>query len=285
MPAIINPDAPATPKQLWTLHKLTGKDTREWNITKEEASEKIQQLELKKIENEAPELPKDVDGQPFTEAHVTIVEGDQRGGKTCYAVKTILQSYFKDCVRIFCEKVLEIKVEVLSYSKKTRVAKIKYQGQTKYIKIPEEYKLKSPMRIFSNVHIYGVPYVIIPSFRHMLYWLKTGVLSNGWLLADESHRGMSARNGMSAMGKDFVGEYYQLGKSMLDVIIITHHARMIDYLARLVPTKRIHCSYDKKTFRVNYTVREKGVQGTRELSFDARPWFGNYYSNEKVKAG
>ena len=275
------PEAPATKKQLYRLGILTGQDTGDWRLTQQEASNRIDELELKKIETDLPPLPLD-DSGAFSEAHVMIVEGDQRGGKTVFAAKTIFTAYLKDCVKIFCKDVLGIDVEVLNYNKKIRTAKIKYDGVTKYIRVPDEYKLHSPMRIFSNVHLYGIPYVYIPSFRHMLHWLKTGFISKGWLLSDESHQGMSARNGMSAMGKEFVGQYYQFGKSQLDVIIITHHARMIDYLARLIPTKRVHCSYDKKTHRVSYALREKGVQGTREYSFDATQWFVNYLTNEKV---
>ena len=283
MVQITNPDAPATKRQLWTIHELTGEDTRGWQLTKQQASNKIEELELKKIEHDLPAIPLD-DSQPFTEAHVQIVEGDQRGGKTAYAIKTIFTAYYKDCVKIFCKEVLGLDVEILSYKKRKRIAKIKHIGKIKYIRIPDEYKLHSPMRIFSNIHIFGAPYFYIPSFRHMLYGLRTGKISKGWLLSDESHQGMSARNGMSAMGKEFVGQYYQFGKSLLDVIIITHHARMIDYLARLVPTKRVHCSYDKVTKRVSYSLREKGVPGTMEYSFDATEWWGNYYSNEKVNA-
>lgn len=283
MVVLAHPEAPATKRQLFMLHKLTGEDTSGWKLTMQQASDKIEELELKKIEEETPPLPVD-SGQPFTEAHVWICEGDQRSGKSVFAVKTIFQAYYKDAVRIFCEKELGIKCQVSRYNKKNMIARIKYQGATKYIRIPDDYKLESPMRIFSNIHLYGIKYCYVPTFRHMLHWLKIGFISNGWLLSDESHQGMSARNGMSAMGKDFVGQYFQFGKSQLDVIIITHHARMIDYLARLVPTKRVHCAYDKNTHKVSYTLREKGEPGTVEYSFDARPWFGNYLTNEKVNA-
>lgn len=283
MVQLAHPEAPASKKQLWALHELTGKDTQNWKLTMQQASDKIQELELKKIEQELPAIIDDTE-QPFSEAHVTICEGDQRSGKSVYAVKTIFQAYYKDAVRIFCEKVLGIKVEVLNYKKKTRIAKIKHDGRKKYIRIPENYKLKSPIRIFSNIHLFGIPYAYVPTFRHMLHWLKTGVIRDGWLLSDESHQGMSARNGMSVMGKEFVGQYYQFGKSLLDVIIITHHSRMIDYLARLVPTKRVHCTYEKRTHRVTYSMREKGKPGTVEYSFDAGEYFGNYRTNEKVNA-
>lgn len=39
-----NPDAPATKKQLWLLHLLTKEDTRDWKLTMQEASDKINEL-------------------------------------------------------------------------------------------------------------------------------------------------------------------------------------------------------------------------------------------------
>lgn len=39
-----NPTAPATKKQLWLLHILTKQDTRGWNLTMQQASDKINQL-------------------------------------------------------------------------------------------------------------------------------------------------------------------------------------------------------------------------------------------------
>ena len=81
MVVIRNPDAPATAKQLWALHELTGEDTRNWQLSKQEASDRIEALELKKVERELPQAEVD-EGEPFSEAHVRIVEGDQRSGKT-----------------------------------------------------------------------------------------------------------------------------------------------------------------------------------------------------------
>lgn len=44
---IHNPEAPATRKQLWLLHILTKEDTRAWQLTMQEASDKIGELKGK----------------------------------------------------------------------------------------------------------------------------------------------------------------------------------------------------------------------------------------------
>ena len=41
---IKNPDAPATRKQLWLLHILAKEDTRDWRLTMQQASDKINEL-------------------------------------------------------------------------------------------------------------------------------------------------------------------------------------------------------------------------------------------------
>lgn len=282
-----NPEALATDRQKFRIHQLTGEDTKDLDMTMQQASNKIEELELDVLENDLPQNNNDIpigEQTPFTEAHVTIVTGDQRGGKTTYAIGKIVDSYKKDCVSIYCQKVLNLDCQVKAYYDDKRVAKIKAGKTLKYIYIPQSYKLYSPMRIFTNLHIYGIPCEYIPSFRHMLHGLKTGHISNGWLLADEAHRGMSARNGMSSMGKDWVGEYFQFGKSHLDVMLLTHFPRMIDYLARLVPTIFVHCRYDPKTYKVIYTMRKKGEQGEKEHSFYAPQYFKYFRTDEKVNA-
>jgi ribosomal protein L7Ae-like RNA K-turn-binding protein len=223
-----------------------------------------------------------IDDVPFSEPHIVIVEGAQRSGKSVYAVATVIDAYRKDCIRIFCEQVLKIKCIVKAYYPKERIAKIKINGQAKLIRIPEDYKLKSSMRIFSNIHLYGVPYVYVPSFTVLADWLKRGIVSNGYLIMDEAHVGMSARGGMTKLGKDLVTQCMQFGKSKLDVLMITHMPRLIDWVGRTIPTKQVSCSYNAKNHKVEYSYRKKGIPGVQEHSFDASQYFGNYRSNEKV---
>jgi hypothetical protein len=276
-------DVPATRQQLWKIHQLTGENTKNLKITYRQASTRIQKLELDAIQSELTEQS-NLDDDPFSEAHCCVVEGDQRSGKSIYAVGKVFERYYKDAARIYCEDVLKITCEIKAYYRKDRVTKIKHNGQLKYVVIPKDYELKSPIRIFSNIHLYGVPYVYIPSYHHMLAWLKNGIICNGWLIMDEAHRGISARATQTAEGREWVGELYQLGKSKLEVMMITHQARMVDFLARLIPTKRVHCTYNPKTFRVTYTLKQKGEEGEEEHSFDARQYFGCYRTNEKVNA-
>lgn len=277
---IKSPEAPATKKQLYRLQELTGG----WKLNKQMASDIIQVMELNRLAQDRDAQKMDYSDVPFEEPRVWIVEGEQRSGKTCTGVAKIVDAYHLDCVRIYCEEVLKIKCEVKSYDSRHRVAKIKQEGQIKVVSIPLNYKLHSPMRIYSNIHLFGVPYVFCPSFRHILYWLKSGFMTHGWLLMDEAHVGINARASMTELGQEMEKQSFQYGKAMLNVIIITHMARMIDWTARTIPTERLSCSYDKKTKYITYTMRKKGERGTREISYFAPQYFPYYWTNERINA-
>jgi len=287
-----HPDAPATKKQLWTLEQLSGKSYKDADLTMQSASNMIEALELKKIADARKNQVID-DRTPFQEPHVTIVEGDQRSGKTTYVIGKTKDAYYKFCVKKYCLDILHMDCEVKAYDSKTRVAKIKYKGEVKLIQIPKDYKLNamtekdgkivSGFKVFSNIHIYGFPYVYIPSFRHLLKWLENGFISDGYLIVDEAHIGISARSGMTSQGQGFVDQYFQFGKSRLEVFLITHMARLIDWTARTVPTQRVHCTYNEKKKEITYTLQRKGQRGETEHTFDATQYWCNMNSNEKVK--
>ncbi len=219
---------------------------------------------------------------PFTEAHVTIIEGAQGDGKSCTATARVRDAYDKDCVRVFCQKVMRIRCEVKSYDRKSRIAKIKYDGGLKKLRIPENYKLHSPMRIFCNFHLYGIPFVYCPSFNHILDWLKRGIIIDGWLVVDEAYVGMNARASMQALGKELEKQYFQFRKMQLNVIIVTPMARLIDWTMRTIPTERIHCTYNSKTRKITLTIKKKGIPGEHKFDYDSTPYRVNYRTNERI---
>lgn len=272
------PDAPATEKQLRYLHSLTGEDTSAWNLTMQQASDRIQAIERQSVIAQ-PVLE---DDDPFSEAHVQIVEGDQRSGKTNYAVGKIVDAYDRDCVRIFCKNMLCMDVVAKSYDRASRIAKIKIGKNISLIRIPSDYTMQTPMKIFANIHLFGVRYCFIPSFAYLLAGLKSGFISDGHLLVDEAHKGMGARGSMTTLGKGFMEEYFQFGKSKLDVFIVTHIARLVDWTARTIPTTRIHTTYNEQTKEITYTLRTKGDQTTKEITYDSRRYWPFYRTNEKV---
>lgn len=272
-----NPDAPATDRQLWKIRSLTGQDVRGLQLTMQQASDMIADYEVR-----SRHLPQTNNIVPFSEAHVTIIEGDQGSGKSNTAVGLVRDAHDKDCVRIYCEA-NGIEGVVKAYDRRSRVAKLRLNGQVKLIRIPEDYKLHSPMKIFCNFHLYGIPYVYIPSFGHLLKWLRMGLIADCWLLIDEYYIGGNARDSMTAFGKEMEKQSYQMRKLAAEVVIMTPHARLIDKWTRLTPTKHIMCSYDKKRREITLTIREKGKKGSKTLPpYDATQYWRNYWTNERI---
>lgn len=272
-----NPDAPATTRQLYRIKQLTGGDVDDIGLTMQQASEKIGEYE-----SSNRIVSKPGEGVPFNEAHVTLIEGDQGSGKSNTAVGMVRDAYDRDCVRIYCLS-KGISCIVKGYDRENRIAKIKEKSGIRLLRIPESCKLTSPMRIFANFHLYGIPYVYIPSFGHLLKWLKMGLIVNGWLLLDEYYIGGNARDSMTAFGKELEKQGFQMRKMQLDVVLITPIASLIDKYARLTPTKHILCAYDKIRREITLTVREKGKKGSRVLApYDATQYWKNYWTNERI---
>jgi len=220
--------------------------------------------------------------EPFSEAHITLIEGDQGEGKSNTATGMIVDAHSRDCVRIFCRDKLNMECEVINYDRKNRIAKIRVDGDIKLIRIPSSYNLKSPMRIFTNFHLYGIPYVYCPSFAHILKWMMQDIIKDGWLLIDEYYIGGNARDCMTAFGKALEKQGFQYRKMQLEVIIITPMASTIDRYMRIIPTKRISCAYNKKTREITLEIREKGIHGKKTVTYDATQYWGNYWTNERI---
>lgn len=274
-----NPDAPATEKQKYYLQQLTGEDYLEKDMTMQEASDKIQELEMKKVAHTIVDNGK----KPFEEAHITLIEADQGQGKSVTAVALVKDAYRNDCVRIYCEEVLKIQCKVKAYNGITRVARILYKGKTRHIRIPTSYKLHSPMRIFANYHLFGIPYVYCPTFYHILDWLKQDIINDGWLLIDETYIGIGAHDSMTKFGKEWRKQGFQYRKMMLEVVIITPIASLIEKYLRLTPTRHIMCSYNKYNGEVTLEITEKGVPGKKYVTYDSKPYRKNYKTNERIK--
>ncbi|KKN79349.1 hypothetical protein LCGC14_0341310 [marine sediment metagenome] len=224
-----------------------------------------------------------LNAEPFAAAKVRIIEGEQGSGKSITGVAKIVDAYHYDCVRIFCAE-HNIRCIVKAYDPKTMIVKIKQNGNLKLFKIPSYYKLHSPMRIFCNFHLYGIPYVYCNSFKQILGWLKQGIINNGKLVIDEYYIGANARESMSALGRELEKQSFQYRKMQLEVTFITPMARLIDWTARIIPTERIACEYDEKTGYVTLTIKKKGRKGSREVTFDSKPYRRYYWTNERINA-
>ena len=228
---------------------------------------------------------------PFSSARITLIDGDQGNGKSVTAVARIYDAYSVDAVSIYCREILKIECEVKSYIRVYEVegiqgvAKIKYKGELKRIRIPSKYKFRSPMRIFTNFHLYGIPYVYCQTFHQILNWLKVGIICDGILAIDEYYIGANARESLGLLGRELEKQSFQYRKMQLEVMILTPLAKVIDWTARMINTERITCiDFNEKTNRVTLEIKKKGLIGSRTITYDASPYFCNYWTNERINA-
>jgi hypothetical protein len=228
------------------------------------------------------DIPFEYNKVPFSEAKVTIIEGEQGGGKSNTAVARVVNAYDKDCVAIFCREVLKISCIVKSYNRTTRIAKIKYNGLSRLIRIPPQYKLHSPLQIHCNFHLYGLPFFYYKSFWAILDGLKAGKIKDGYLVVDEYYIGGNARESMTALGKELEKQSFQYRKMQLNVIIVTPMAKLIDWTLRVIPTEHISCTYDKRTRKITLQIKKKGEKGVKEVTYLATQYWRNFWTNERI---
>lgn len=223
-------------------------------------------------------------GTPFEEAHITMIEGDQGKGKSGTGTGLVVDAYDIDCVRVWQEETFGMSYEVKSFDRDTRIARIIKNGEIKHIRIPDSYKLWTPMKVFSNFHLWGIRYVYCPSFWHILDWLKKDIIVDGWLLLDEAYIGVSAHESMTKFGKEWRKSGFQYRKMRLEVVIITPVAKLIEKYLRLTPTRHILCKEaNQKTGLITIEITEKGVPGKKEITYDSRRYRRNYNTNERIK--
>lgn len=284
---IRNPEAPATGRQLEELRRLTGRGYDDSDLTIEEASELIGKLQTPgglvalEAENKTPfVIPKDQ--KPFTEPQVTLITGGQRSGKSNTAVARIRDASDNAAVEKFCKDELGVKVVCKGYDRKNRIAKIKHDKKTKFLRIPESYKLQSPLRIFCNFHLFGIPYINCPSFRFIVDGLKSGLITDAYLVMDEYYMGGYNRESMSSLSRALAQQSNQYAKGMLRVIIIAPLANQLDWTARLSPTEHIETEFNKHTKMITCRIKKKGVPGVKIVSYDATRYWANYWTNEKI---
>ncbi len=284
---IKNPDAPASSRQLMKLKTLTGKDWREADLTMQEASDYIDQFEAKGgiVAFESEQIDRFVipTGQkPFTEPQVTLVTGAQRSGKSNTAVGRVVDASDNTAVEKFCLDEYGMKVVCKGYDRKSRIARIKVGQQKRYIRIPEWYKLQSPLKVFANFHLFGIPYVYCPSFRFIVDGLKSGLITDGYLLMDEYYMGGYNRESMRSLPRALAQLSNQYAKGMLRVTMIAPIANQLDWTARLAPTEVIETEFNKYTKIVTCRIKKKGVPGVKLVSYYAPRYWKHYWTNEKI---
>ena len=150
---------------------------------------------------------------------------------------------------------------------------------TAVAKVVDAYNNDNTVKIFANFKLYGIKYVNA-SLATIVEYLNSNLITDGYIVIDESYIGGDARMGMTLMTKVLTWFGSQIRKRGLHLILIAQHGRMIDYRFRLFMTEHIMCSYNEKKHMITLTIVERGKKKKRSFSYDGSQYWKNYNTNE-----
>lgn len=157
------------------------------------------------------------------------------------------------------------------------------QGSGKTItavaKLKDAFDADPNIKIFANFHLRGIKYVYA-DLGMIVEYLNSNLITDGYIVIDESYIGGDARMGMTLMTKVLTWFGSQIRKRGLHLILIAQHGRMIDYRFRLFMTEHILCSYNEKTCIVTLTIIERGKKKKKIVTYDSRQYRKYYDTNE-----
>lgn len=211
---------------------------------------------------------------PPTYADVRIATGDQRSGKSNTITALSIGDYYTKLDGIISPSGQIIKAKSIDKSvnpndynllKKCGLSpnKLKYVRvyspdgkQSKLIKIPQGYLVKSPVHIFANYHLFGVRFSYI-SIDDVVQNMNTELFNDAWILSDESAM-TDARNSMDKAGKLMAQFGATIGKRNAKFCLAAQYNEMAERRFRLFATTRITCSFDEETKFITLDIKKKG---------------------------
>lgn len=231
---------------------------------------------------------------PRAYADVKLILGDQGSGKTCTGVALAKDDFYDQLIGIESPSGEIIKARCLNIEDKIyleergifpnmfkHVRVFSDDGkESKIIMLPKDYRVVSPVKIFSNFHLFGLKYSFI-ELGDIVQYLNSDLFTNAWILSDESVM-TSARNSMTAVGKLLAGLGATIRKRDLHFCQMSQYNRMIDWQFRAFATTRILCSYDELTKIITCDITERG-QPKKSVSYWAPEYFKNFDTKEVPK--
>lgn len=121
----------------------------------------------------------------------------------------------------------------------------------------DAYKKDDTLRVFSNMHLYGIKYVYNPDMQATAKLLSNPAFTHGKWLIDESYIGGDARRAMSTSNLVLSWILQQARKRDLEIIYIVQHPRMSDWRFIWAANKRIEC--------IEYDWDDEKNRGTRNI--------------------
>jgi len=304
MTVLKTPNAPATSRQLWRLHQLMGEDTRDLQLTMQEASDRISELvdedigEYKQasfgsVWYEVPLAWIDFLKTPMTYADTRLFFGDQGQGKSITTVALTIDDVFKYITHVVSPEGEFVKAHALNeveqdyletpineggmgirYNNLKHIRIFNEDGtKSKIVAMPPDYSIITPVKIFANRTFYGVKYVPF-DIQQFISFINTPLMTGGWLVLSESVL-LSRKDTMSYVGRFMEWFGAECRKRHLHLVVDTQYRKMLQSIFHLYATTTVECSYDTETTRVYLDVNKSSpiMQTTDYISYPYRRFF------------
>jgi len=201
---------------------------------------------------------------PATYADVRIVNGDQRQGKSTTDVAFAVDDAFKQLIGLRTPTGKILKARWVNRQERDGLVGSPFNyavvfgatGESKIVQIPPDWTIETPVKIFANFHLYGVPFVYI-SLADIIQYTNTDLFNNSWILSDESVM-TDARNSMELAGKIMAQFGATIGKRNAHMCLSTQYNEQLERRYRLFHTMRVLCTYDAKTKMITCDMKKRG---------------------------
>jgi len=211
---------------------------------------------------------------PMEYADIRLYFGDQRQGKSITAVASVIDDYYQHLTHVVSPDGEFVKAHALNETEQAYLEApiedggmgIKYNHlrhmrifndegtKSKIVKVPSNYVVLSPVKVFANFHFYGIRFVYT-DLENLISYINTPLMTAGWVVLDESVL-TDRRDTSTLVGKFMVWFGAQCGKRHLRMIIASQYANMIQSRFHLFATTRAECSYDPDTSIVTLSVNK-----------------------------
>jgi len=232
--------------------------------------------------------------QPPSYAHISLILGEQRSGKSTTSTALPIDDYHLKMDKLISPNGEFVKAKCIDKNDKQELRRcgivpniFNYvrvfsddEKQSKIIKKPKDWLVGSPIRIFSNYHLFGVKYVYI-TIVDIIQYMNSDLFVNSWVLSDESAM-VDTRNNMTTEGKQVAQFLATIGKQNIHFVQNAQLNGMVEVRLRAFATTHIICSYDERTCLITCDIKERG-KNPYSYSYDGRIYRRFFDTTERQK--
>jgi len=237
------------------------------------------------------------DGQFPAQADILLILGGQGSGKNGFAVSQVKDDVWAKMTGLIMPQNSGLIIKARAINKDDKKF-LRAQGikphpfnhvrvfsddgkQSRIIWKPKEYLPVSPVRVFSNFHLYGMFFAYV-GMEDVIEHIDDDLMTDAWVLSDES-AWLDRRFNMTVEGKEMAKFTATIRKRRLHFLQLVQYSNQIEGRYIQFSTNHILCSYDKITQIVTYDQKKDGV--TSRHSFWLPYYWNNYDTTERVPTG